>query len=154
MSQPDYTIDEIRAELGRLRDRVGAKAYVDVTVSVGSFQRANVVAVIYPTGVGTGGGRLHSDGRDFREALTKLEAVWDEHQNTYTTDAIRRMALAIISTTMDLGSCSDAALRGQDFSQDEIDRLGARACDVANEMAGKGPFEIVTHGAAANAEAA
>lgn len=157
MSEPDFTLDQIRAEMVRLQRLVGPKAYVSLSLDA-EVGRPDVVRTsCYPHGVGVSmAAYFGADGRSFREAIAKLEAKWNEKRDTYTAETIRKMALAIISTMLDLGSCSDAALRGQGFSQDDIDRLGARACEVANEMAGKGPFEIVHHGASANepAEAA
>lgn len=152
MSELDYTITEIRAELIRIQARVKAGAYVGVSSTVGAYRRAAVAASCYPNGIGQSES-FRVEGENFRDALKKLEAAWEERQDTYTAETIRKMALAIISTTLDLGSCSDAALRGQGFSQGDIDRLGGRACDVANEMAGKGPFEIVQHATNANAPA-
>jgi len=152
MSEPDLTVDEIRAGLLALRARVGEAADISIGLSAGRYSDSKACGYCSPKGV-TRGDSFHVDGSTWREVIEKMNARWDEQQDTYTAETIRRMALEIISTTLDLGECSDAALRGRGFNQAEIDRLGACACEVANEMAGKGPFEIVAHAANANAPA-
>jgi hypothetical protein len=63
------------------------------------------------------------------------------------------MALEILCITDEQGCCTDTVLRGSKFSVGDAPRFGPVACGKANEMAGRGPFEIVST-AGANGEAA
>lgn len=135
---------QIKNSLAAIVKEAGPRAYADVTVSVSDYPTAMVSAVLYPEGVG---GRVHSirvSGESFSEALTKLRAAWDAGKDKAQAILLRKMALAVIEISTDIGACTDAALRGRDFSQDQIDRFGALACEEATRLAAGGPFSIVT----------
>jgi hypothetical protein len=80
---------------------------------------------------------------DYGSMLAAFEAKWAEHAELHAANVERAMALAIITLTADVGECTDAALRAT-FSAEDIARYGERACAQATEMAGLGPFSIVT----------
>lgn len=89
------------------------------------------------------------EGDTFSETLEAVKAKWSDYQDTYRRATTRKMALKIIEITAAHGHCTDAALRGgYDFTEEEVTRFGSAACVDANEIAGKGPFEIVTLGGA------
>lgn len=85
----------------------------------------------------------------FAVLLEAVQAKWIEHGARFHAAAVRKMALKIIAITAEIGHCTDAALRGAyEFSQDDVTKFGAEACAAANDMAGRGPFEIITLGGA------
>ena len=99
-------------------------------------------------------GYLRVEADTFSDLLTKVKAAWSDYETRHRSTMIRKMALAIIRITADLGQCTDAALRNcGEFDLMEVKRYGELACVEANELAGKGPFHIVSIGAA-NSEAA
>lgn len=90
----------------------------------------------------------------FGELLEVVAAKWAEYETRHRAATIRKMALAIIRITSEFGECTDAALRNcGEFDAGQVNALGQEACSVADDMADKGPFSIVTLGGA-NAEAA
>lgn len=151
MTEVDFTIEEIRAELRALKDLIGIAAYVSVDFSVGGYSNENgqLSACCYPKGVGLSSS-LRVQGDTWREVIERLKARWAETQETYEAETTRRMALAVIDITNRLGECSDAALRGDGFNHTEVKRFGPTACALATEMAAGGPFAIISHDATRN----
>jgi hypothetical protein len=147
----DLMIPELRNRVDALKRDIGAKAevYIRVSVQQGSIPYE---LTIYPDGISLGRTRLCYEGENLRQMMEAAEAGWREHEALHHAGLIRKMALAIISLTTDLGECTDAALRAE-FAAHEVARFGKRACEQATAMAGRGPFSIVTT-AGANAEAA
>ena len=86
---------------------------------------------------------IYERGDDARSVLANLRQSTFEALRAAGDLIIRKMAEAIIRITYDCGECTDAALRGAQFSQEEIGEYGSKACILASEMASKGPFEIV-----------
>lgn len=113
----------------------------------------------YPLGIARSSVRgdinyLRVEGDTFAELYQNLMDAWAEYESRHKAQTIRKMALAIIRITADLGECTDAALRNcGEFDPAKVALYGEQACTDANEIAGKGPFSIVTIGGA-NAEAA
>lgn len=108
-------------------------------------------ASIYPYGI-TGSsfkedGYLRVEADTLSELIEKLRSEWGKFSETHNARVVRKMALAIIRITAELGECTDAALRNE-FDAGQVNRFGERACADANEMAGKGPFAIVVRGGA------
>lgn len=135
-----------------LRKTIGPKA--DISVFLGSDtygkDKNALCSRIYPKGVGSGSiCQAHAD--DFQELYDNTVQAWADHSSEFRRRLIRSMALEIISITAEQGSCSDAALRADKFSAEDVRKYGAEACAEANDIAGRGPFEIVTLAAAANA---
>jgi hypothetical protein len=88
-------------------------------------------------------GYLRIDGDTFGELFRKLSEAWSEYEGRHRGQTIRKMALAIIRITAELGECTDAALRASgEFDPGQIRAYGEQACADANEIAGKGPFKI------------
>lgn len=98
----------------------------------------------------------HAD--TFEEATSQMRNLWDKNQDKLEAERVNSLALEIISTTDRKGSCSEADLRmSWRFNSNDIERLGAKACEAANRMAGRGPFSIMktsSNGAPADSEAA
>lgn len=143
------TPKEMQAALIALRTEIGPKA--DVSVFIQDKPGVPpIYASINPNGIGERSdiGYIYIQADDFDDALAKLKNTWAEHAAQFRAKAIRKMALAIISITADQGQCTDAALRGAGLSAADVKHYGAEACAFANEMAGKGPFQIVTLGGA------
>jgi hypothetical protein len=133
---------EIKDRIEAFAKSIGPKAYVSISVSTGSDTHGLVIASLWPESL-TGEHHVTVRADTFAKALDKLEAAWDDARDLADKNTIRKMALAIIEITGDQGRCSDAALRGAGFSQQQIDRLGSRACAEATRLASGGPFEIV-----------
>jgi len=124
-----------------LRTKVGPRAYVALDITVHGSAAEPIQAVLYPRGI------VHDDclragAGGWQEAIDKVTALWEEAAERLDAEALRNMALTIIKMTDNSGSCTEASLRMEGFSQDEIDRYGTAACEKANEMADLGPFTI------------
>lgn len=141
------TPKEIQAALIAIRNDVGPKAYISLDVGVDDFNPKPiepVTGVLYPHGVaGRDGGYLNVKGASFEDVIQKLRDGWAAYRDRHRQQQTRRMALAIIRLTDELGECTDAALR-EEFDAGEVKSLGEDACALANTMAGKGPFAIKT----------
>ena len=94
---------------------------------------------------------LRVQGDDWAALLDALRSGWEAYQVEYTQRLVRKMALEIIRVTAEQGECTDAALRGFDFTAEQVARFGALACADADAIASNGPFAIT---AAAKANAA
>lgn len=90
------------------------------------------------------------EANDFDELLILLKDKWESYKETNRTRTIRKMALAIIRITAELGECTDAALRADVFSAEEVARYASDACADADKIASNGPFSV-TRAAKANA---
>lgn len=85
---------------------------------------------------------FHAD--DFDEACSRVRSEWDKHKADLIADKIKRLAIEIIKITDAKGVCMEADLRClYHFSDADVSEHGAAAVDVANRMAGRGPFSIV-----------
>lgn len=140
------TPKEIRAELAKIRNTVGLKAYVDVTVKAADYiddDDDDVVAVLYPFGIGSSemGGYIRATAPDFAQALKSLSEQWESRKEKHRAELIKKMALAIIRVTTENGECTDAALR-QEFDASEVSSVADDACQLADKMAGRGPFKV------------
>ena len=140
---------EIRDECRKLNE-VGTRAHVYLNVSEDNDDDQLVYAAVYPTGLG------HSPpfsiyAKEWDEVFSLLRAKWETKSDKYRLDTIRKMALAIIRLTAENGECTDAALRTDGFSQEELARYGADAVVDADDIAGNGPFSIQSITAGVNA---
>lgn len=141
---PNATIAEIAAFMGAVRRDAGPKAEILSSI----FENGECGFSLYPFGI-TKEGRIFSKAKDWNKASSDLIAKWNAQRSNHRSVALRKMALEIIQITADQGECTDRALR-LTFDQSEIDGLGAEAAELANEMAGNGPF-LITRTASANA---
>lgn len=146
----DLTLSEARDAFRELAGRIGSKA--EIWLFLNTRDGRLLSATIRPDGI-LGKVGLAVQGDTWRELLAACEAKWAEHSDLHATNIIRKMALAIISITADIGECTDAALRAK-FDGADVARFGDRACEQATEMAGLGPFSIVRLSGANDAEAA
>src|SRR5690606_29705401 len=113
---------EIKDRIEAIAKSIGPKAYVSIIVSTGYDTHGLVTASLWPEDL-TGEHHVTARADTFAKALDKLEAAWAGARDLADKNTIRKMALAVIEITGDQGQCSDAALRGADFSQQQIDRL-------------------------------
>jgi hypothetical protein len=98
-------------------------------------------------------GKINGLADTFEDAADQINKMWQASRAAIEEANVKVLALEIISTTDRKGSCSEADLRlSYRFNTDDIARLGGKACEVANRMAGRGPFtiqKIPTNGAPA-----
>jgi len=71
-----------------------------------------------------------------------MRETWAARSDEVRRRTVRQMALEIIRLTAEFGECTDAALRAEKFTAEQITRYSAAAIKDANEMAGNGPFAI------------
>lgn len=144
--QNDLSAAEILAETRAIKESIDVTAYVSVGISASPDARGVVQGVCYPDGVGGRGNQpqfyVYAD--TFREVLKILAEGWAERAATYRADTIKKMAVSIIQITYELGECSDNALRGAGFDASEVKRFSGAACEMANSMAERGPFTVLT----------
>jgi len=131
-------IEEIRAQLAALKAEVGSKAEVSFTVGLDS---PPAYVYLAPYGL-LGKPTLIERGNSFEECFEKITSRWRECAESHRAEIVKRIALAIIRLTAELGECSDAALRVE-FDSTEVSRYGQEACELADKMAANGPFKIV-----------
>lgn len=152
-TKPEMTGKEYRAAVLALAKSIGARA--QIWTCMNDAGKLFHVA-LYATGIG--GTRSEMDfrieGDTFDELYALTAATWAEYEEAHRIRTIRKMALAIIRITAELGECTDAALRNcGEFDPSQIKAYGEQACLDANDIAGRGPFSIIVKGGA-NAEAA
>lgn len=144
--EQDLSPAEIVAAIRTLGLEVGPRAYCSVSISTSSDSRGSVMGVCYPDGMGYDKNRpqfyVYAD--TFRDVVAKLTEGWCERSEIYRADTIKKMAVTIITITYDIGECSDNALRGSGFDASEVKRFSAAACELANTMAERGPFTVLT----------
>lgn len=147
----EMTVTEYRASTLALAKSVGPGAQIWTYLqSSGPL----FTATFYSRGVGYGDAEFAVTGDTLGDLYKSLADKWGEYGEAHRTRTIRKMALAIIRITAELGECTDAALRNcGEFDHAQIKAYGEQACNDANDIAGKGPFSIVVMGGA-NAEAA
>lgn len=143
---------DILAGLKELTSEVGPNALATVYLAHGDYMSAYSSASLHPEGT-LGKVTLNVKFTQWSEIIPGLREAWEEHRELHASNKIKSMALAVIRLTAEQGECSDSALRCE-FSQQEIDRYGDRAAELATEMGGNGPFEIVRYGVGNMPEAA
>lgn len=131
---------DARDRFEALVSKIGPRASWSVYLS--SYRREKPLNFsVYPKESYSSGALFACTADTWEELVEGAEAGWvahcDEHARRTTLD----MALAIIRITDASGACSDQALRAE-FDAADVKRFGANACAKANEMAGRGPFEI------------
>lgn len=131
----------------KLAKEIGHKA--DLFVTLGREHEKALMLSCYPNGIGRDA-LFRVDADDFETLFSIAQEKWAELSQVQRQRSIRKMALEIIRITAEMGECSDAALRAEHFSAEDLARYGADAVADANEIANNGPFTIVS-GASANA---
>lgn len=139
------TPQEFRQELKALKKEVGPNAWVSAGITDPSYPdtKGTLDCTVYPHGIGMSIGNFTVYAEDWSELLAAATAKWTACADQQRKHMVRKIALAIIRTTADAGTCTDAALRSE-FQSDAITKFGAEALADANKIASNGPFEIIT----------
>lgn len=144
----DFSVSDFRSEIKTFESSVGPRAevYISVATDIGPL----FYATFYSRGICQSGGsdfRVNAD--DLPGIVEALKDKWAEFAERNRGAITRKMALAVIRITADLGECTDAALRNcGEFDPSQIKMYGEDACADANDIAGRGPFQIVVLGGA------
>lgn len=130
----------IHASLLSLRQEIGGDAILIVRVdSDGDLAHGS----LYPNGI-CEDPSFHVRSETFAGVLDALRAEWVGYCGQHEADTIKKMALTIIRITSERSRCVDGDLRAEGFDAATVVRWGALACAKADEMAGNGPFSIIT----------
>lgn len=135
------TPKEFQTALRGLSKEIGAHADVFVSISLGGRREPALYGNVYVNGM-SHGISFSEEADTFDAMLEKLTAKWVSHKEEHERQFVRKLALRIIEVTAEIGECTDAALRGRDFSTEDVIRYGERACTEANDIAGRGPFKL------------
>lgn len=142
MSARDY-----ERAIKSFQTKIGPRA--NVSTFIHSGEEGPLYAAVYATGNYSKGAEFSVHAETFSELLAAVKAKWAEYEEAHRVRTIRKMALAIIRITAELGECTDAALRNcGEFDPGQIKAYGEQACADANNIAGRGPFSIVVKGGA------
>lgn len=159
MSDSEYQFDaaairdRVLAFKQSLQDSGCSNPWITLSINLGSIyfeeekerqargEFANVT--IRPFGVLEDTGRVEIYRRTFEEALADAEPLAFSAIEDSRAARIEALASAIVLLTF-RGKCppSESSLRGEGFSQKEIDDLGEAAIAQANGMAEGAPFSI------------
>ena len=132
------TPPQIMEALKSICAEVGPKAEAHASVSHNGLAGGS----LHPDGI-LGTPRLYVHGHtEWSGVVEALRGKWEEYRDLHAANTIKGMAMAIIRLTAECGECTDGALRCE-FTQQEIDRHGEAAADLATEMGANGPFKIV-----------
>lgn len=134
-------VEQFRA----IKKEIGAEALVSAQINVDMTWRDDrpVFASVYPDGVCGNTPYFYVFANDWDELISNLRSEWRDRQVEFHKKTVREMALAIIRITAELGACTDAALRGAKFTNEQIERLSAAAVEDADRIAGNGPFSVI-----------
>lgn len=147
---------EYREQVQKFLPSISPKAELFTKIETEIYSKKLYSASLYPLGISSRSddGHLRVQAETIDELWSEIQTKWAAHLARHRRHVTRRMALAIIRITAELGECTDAALRNcGEFDDAQVRAYGEAACVDANEIAGKGPFSIVVMGGA-NAEAA
>jgi hypothetical protein len=144
------TPHEIADKLNEFAKEVGPKADVQASVGWGYGRDKPIYCSVYPDGI-TGKLAIGVHVADWPEMFATLRAEWKKRREEFRRKHIKAMAMEIIRLTHEFGECTDAALRGEKYTDEDVRTYGDDAITLANEMASNGPFAIT---AAAKSNAA
>jgi hypothetical protein len=151
LAQPEMTARQFAVAIKAFEKTIGPRASISVFLL---HNGEPLCCAVHATGNYSKGAEFSVKAETFAELLDAVKVKWSEYEEAHRTRTIRKMALAIIRITAELGECTDAALRNcGELDPGQINAYGEQACTDANDIAGKGPFSIVVMGGA-NAEAA
>ena len=137
------TPKEIKEAVTALAQEIGPQAHISLDIKNGQVRPDELVmGYCRPLDWDKDSAIILVYAPDYLGALNSIRAEWNKIKDDVTATAVRKLALAIIEATEDIGECSDAALRGRGFAQADIDRYGKDACEAADKMASNGPFGI------------
>lgn len=128
-----------------IKREIGSEALVSpsLNIDMGWKDDRPCYVSVYPDGVCGNTPSFYVFADTWEELLSNVISEWKERTVEFNKKTVREMALAIIRITADLGSCSDASLRANKFTNDQIEFLSAAAIEDANNIASNGPFAIV-----------
>ncbi len=135
------TLKDVGKFMSEFRRAVGTNC--DVYASVNSDGTCEFSAYLMGIGRSSEGTIRTEHKATWAEASAELLHQWEAQRANHRSVKLRKMAVEIIQITADQGECTDRALR-LNFDQAEIDAFGPDAAALATEMAGNGPFSIVT----------
>lgn len=136
------TPKEFRKEITAIAREMGERADIFASILATRFRdEATISAQVYVEGMGHGM-TFAVNGEAFDVIVPAICAKWDEYKAEHERQFVRKMAIKVIEITALVGECTDAALRGANFTDKEIARFGERACADANDIAGRGPFTL------------
>ena len=127
-----------------LKDAIGKNATVYIHMGVYSYKTEKPLTVILNPSSALEDDRISFQAADFDEAVETANIKWAEYSEKHGLRMVREMALAIIRITAEQGECTNAALRSDKFSNEDVIKFGERACIDATKIANNGPFSIVT----------
>jgi hypothetical protein len=125
-------------EVNRL---VGPKAETSISVVQMYGDAGNVLLFIRNTPMAGISETIRAD--TWPEAFSRAREWATTHRAVHRNSIVRKMALAIIGITDEHGRCTEARLRGADFSREDIIEFHESACERATEMAGNAPFVVL-----------
>lgn len=135
------TPKEFQKEITAVAREMGPRADIFASISNSRYDKSVVAMHVYTDGAGHGM-TFSLSAASFEEIVPELRAKWDAHRTEHERQFVRKIAIKIIEITALVGECTDAALRGANFTDEEIARFGERACADANDIAGRGPFTV------------
>lgn len=136
------TPKEIQAECQAVRAEIGRKADVYCSVQVDDYRQCVLTFAVYPDGV-TKGRAFVAEADDWQPLFQEARRLWGERQKEFHERIVIEMGLEIIRLTSLYGACTDAQLRGDKYSVEDVMRYGKEAIEKANSMAANGPFAII-----------
>jgi hypothetical protein len=138
------TARQFRDEKRALEAKIGPYTYIGI--DVGSITQGKddppIRFSVYPRGICIGS-PLYAYAEDWDEGVIRIRELWDREREKTRVRTIRDMALAIIKFTDETGSCSEAQLRQDGFSDGAVREYGDEACGRAAQMGGRAPFAII-----------
>lgn len=136
------TPQEARAEFRAIETDIGTKADIYVSLNRKLDGGPNFKAHVYIDGITGKAGQFNAQADDLAGLVAATKDAWAGRQERHAAEQVRKMALAIIRLTYDQGECTDAAIRADGFTDQDLRRYGGEAVERANEMADRGPFAI------------
>lgn len=137
-AKTEPSLADVRAALQALKNLVGSKAYVSLTMSAGEQVCR---CQLYPKDI-LGKEQIFTSGDDWLSAIQAAANEWAKRADLHAETTTREMALAIIRITAENGGCTDAQLRGAYFEASDVVRYCDAAVERANEMAAGAPFSV------------
>lgn len=141
------TPSQLKTAILALQKEIGPRAEIYVSLNTASWRsdEGSLFASVYPRGLSSSEEMAFQVSADEGEdLLKKLRDGWAQHSARHRAELIRKMALRIINITAENGECTDAALRGEVFTEADVRLYGDDACEEANRIAARGPFSIIT----------
>lgn len=136
---------QVIEELKNLKADIGEECYLSASLNIDMGWRSEepVYLNIYPMGIIGTVPSFNVFADTWENLVAAAKAEWQTRCAEFNKKTVREMALAIIRITAELGHCTDAALRGAKFSNNQIKQFSQAATEDANQIASNGPFSII-----------